>query len=317
MSHGRGSTGRSCKNAPLYWKNPQYLLAKYCQPVTLEARRIASAPSPSWCNRTMSSRTVPPHRFVYSADGMQIATYEFGDPVAPTVVVVHGFASSAVANWQLTGWTSDLTRAGFHVVAIDQRGHGASDKPHSPAAYSLEILVADVQRVLDAYVLEKVNYVGYSLGARVGWQAARELDGRIVRAVLGGIPDGDPLRHFRVADARAHIEHGTEIDDRLTGVYLAMARSLPGNDLWALVALVEGMRGGSQPGPENAPRHPLLFATGSEDRLLEASRALARAAPNAAFFEIPGRNHFNAPTARAFRRAAIGFLTTQDPTAAS
>lgn len=240
---------------------------------------------------------------------MQIATYEFGDPVAPTVVVVHGFASSAVANWHLTGWTRDLTRAGFHVIGIDQRGHGASDKPHSPAAYTMEILVADVQRVLDAYVLDEVHYVGYSLGARVGWQAARELEGRIDRAVLGGIPDGDPLRRFRVEDARAHIEDGTEVDDRLTGAYLTMARALPGNDLRALVGLVEGMRGGSQPGAENAPRQPLLFATGSEDRILEASRTLARAAPDAAFFEIPGRNHFNAPTARAFREAAIEFLT--------
>ncbi len=240
---------------------------------------------------------------------MQLATYEFGDPTAPTVVVVHGFASSAVANWHLTGWTRDLTRAGLHVIAIDQRGHGASDKPHSPAAYTMEILVADLQRVFDAYLLDEVDCVGYSLGARVGWQAARKLEGRIRRAVLGGIPDGDPLRRFRVADARAQIEHGTEVDDRLTGAYLSMARALPGNDLRALVALVEGMRGGSQPGAENAPNQPLLFATGSEDRILEASRALARAAPDATFFEIPGRNHFNAPTARAFRQAAIGFLS--------
>ncbi|WP_241981416.1 alpha/beta fold hydrolase [Cryobacterium algoritolerans] len=257
----------------------------------------------------MSPRTAPPHRFVYSADGMQLATYEFGDPTAPTVVVVHGFASSAVANWHLTGWTRDLTRAGLHVIAIDQRGHGASEKPHSPAAYTMEILVADLQRVFDAYLLDEVDCVGYSLGARVGWQAARELEGRIRRAVLGGIPDGDPLRRFRVADARAHIEHGTDVDDRLTGAYLSMARALPGNDLRALVALVEGMRGGSQPGAENAPNQPLLLATGSEDRILEASRALAHAAPDATFFEIPGRNHFNAPTARAFRQAAIGFLS--------
>ncbi|WP_338145242.1 hypothetical protein [Cryobacterium fucosi] len=160
-----------------------------------------------------------------------------------------------------------------------------------------------------------MDYVGYSLGARVGWQAARELEGRIRRAVLGGIPDGDPLRRFQVADARAHIEHGTEVDDRLTGAYLTMARAVPGNDLRALVALVEGMRGGSQPGAGNAPAQPLLFATGSEDRILEASRALAHAAPDAAFSEIPGRNHFNAPTARAFRVAAIGFLGSRGTTA--
>ncbi|MDY7556357.1 hypothetical protein RGU41_06075 [Cryobacterium sp. 10C3] len=176
----------------------------------------------------------------------------------------------------------------------------------------MDTLVADVQQVLDAYLLDEVAYAGYSLGARVGWQAARELEGRVTRAVLGGIPDGDPLTRFQVADARAHIEHGTEVGDRLTGAYLTMAKALPGNDLEALVALVEGMRDGPQPGPDNAPSQPLLFATGSEDRILEASRALAEATPAGSFFEIPGRNHFNAPTSRAFRDAAIAFLGTTD-----
>ncbi|WP_104081723.1 alpha/beta fold hydrolase [Cryobacterium sp. Y11] len=256
----------------------------------------------------MLQRTAPEHHFVLSPDGVQLATYEMGNPEHPTVFVVHGFASSVIANWHATGWTRDLTRAGFHVIGIDQRGHGASDKPHSPDAYTMELLVADVEAVLDAYLLTEVRYVGYSLGARVGWKAARDLGDRITQAVLGGIPDGDPLKRFQIADARAHLEHGAAVTDRLTGTYLEMAKSLPGNDLKALVALVEGMRDGPQPGAANAPGQPLLFATGSEDSILGASRALAEATPNGSFFEIPGRNHFNAPTSRHFREAARAFL---------
>ena len=256
----------------------------------------------------MLHRTAPEHRFVSSLDGVQLATYELGDPEQPTVFLVHGFASSAIANWHATGWTRDLTRAGFHVIGIDQRGHGASDKPDSAHAYTMELLVADVEAVLDAYLLTEVRYVGYSLGARVGWQAARELGVRITRAVLGGIPDGDPLKRFQIADARAHLESGREITDRLTGVYLEMAKALPGNDLAALVALVEGLRDGPQPSAATAPTQPVLFATGSEDSILDASRALAEATPHGSFFEIPGRNHFNAPTSRPFREAATAFL---------
>ena len=256
----------------------------------------------------MLHRTAPEHRFVPSLDGVQLATYELGDPEQPTVFVVHGFASSAIANWHATGWTRDLTRAGFHVIGIDQRGHGASDKPDSADAYTMELLVADVEAVLDAYLLSEVRYVGYSLGARVGWQAARELGARITQAVLGGIPDGDPLKRFQIADARAHLASGHKITDHLTGVYLEMAKALPGNDLAALVALVEGLRDGPQPGAANAPTQPVLFATGSEDSILDASRALAEATPHGRFFEIPGRNHFNAPTSRPFREAAIAFL---------
>ncbi len=47
-----------------------------------------------------------------SPDGLPIATYDFGDPDAPVVVAVHGFASGALLNWHASGWTRDLLRAG-------------------------------------------------------------------------------------------------------------------------------------------------------------------------------------------------------------
>ncbi len=244
-----------------------------------------------------------------SADGIRIATYEFGeDQDAPVVVALHGFASSATANWVHTGWVRQLERAGYRVVALDQRGHGASDKPHRPESYSMELLVSDLLAVMDTYLLDEVSLVGYSLGARVSWHASLELPTRVIRAVLGGIPDGDPLTRFRVDEARRFIADGEPVEDRLTEAYLTMARGIEGNDLTALVALVEGMRGGAQPDPANPPSQPLLFATGSEDRILEASRSLAASAPRGEFYEIPGRNHFNAPTSRAFRDRALEFL---------
>ena len=86
-----------------------------------------------------------------------------------------------------------------------------------------------------------------------------------------------------------------------------MAEGIPGNDLTALVALVEGMRGGEQPDPANPPQQPVLFAAGSEDPIIAASERLAAAAPHGEFFLIPGRNHFNAPTAGTFRTRALEF----------
>jgi pimeloyl-ACP methyl ester carboxylesterase len=246
--------------------------------------------------------------FVMSQDGLKIATYEWGAADAPTVILLHGFASGAILNWERTGWVRDLTRAGFHLIALDQRGHGASDKPHDPAAYTMQNLVADLLAVMDTYLIYDAQFAGYSLGARAGWQAALDLPDRLSRAVLGGIPDGDPLTRFQVDSARAFIADGSEVDDKLTRAYLDMAGGIPGNDLEALVALVEGMRGGLQPDPANPPHQPLLFATGSEDRIIDASRALAAATPHGTFFEIPGRNHFNAPTSRAFRDAAVEFV---------
>jgi pimeloyl-ACP methyl ester carboxylesterase len=256
---------------------------------------------------TLLPPAVPP-AMVMSPDGVPIATYDLGDQDAPVVVAVHGFASSAYANWIATGWVRELNRAGYRVLALDQRGHGSSGKPHDAAGYSMELLVADVRTVLDTYLVDEAVYVGYSLGARVGWHAALEGTHTITRLVLGGIPDGDPLTRFRVDEAKAFVADGTPVEDVLTRTYLTMARGIAGNDLAALVALVEGMRGGAQPDPADPPQQPVLFATGSEDRILPASERLAAAAPQGEFFVIPGRNHFNAPTARAFRTRALEFL---------
>lgn len=256
----------------------------------------------------MITPAAPPATGVASVDGVTIATYEFGEADARPVLLVHGFASSGLLNWRNSGWIRDLLRAGYRVIAIDQRGHGLSDKPHSPDAYTIDLLFADVQSVLDTYLLDEVDYVGYSLGARVGWRTAVQAPERIRRLVLGGIPDGDPLTRFRVDEARAFVADGTPISDRLTASYVTMAGSIRGNDLTALVSLVEGMRGGPQPDPTNPPLQHTLFATGSEDPILAESQSLAAATPQGSFFEIPGRGHFNAPTARRFRDSALTFL---------
>jgi pimeloyl-ACP methyl ester carboxylesterase len=252
----------------------------------------------------------PSPTIVMSGDGLRIASYHFPveSPDAQVVIALHGFASSAMTNWVQTGWTRHLGRAGLHVIAYDQRGHGASDKPHSPAEYSMELLVADLLAVIDTYGFDEVALVGYSLGARVSWHAALELPTRVTRAVLGGIPDGDPLTAFRADDALAYARGGPAVTHRLTNTYLTMAEGIPGNDLAALVGLVEGIRGGPQPDPSNPPSQPLFFATGSEDPIVDGSRALAAASPHAEFFEIPHRNHFNAPTSRPFRERGVAFL---------
>lgn len=254
---------------------------------------------------------LPPPKLVMASDGVRLASYEFGDdPAAPVVLAVHGFSSSASDNWVATGWVRELRRAGLRVIAYDQRGHGASGKPHEPSAYTMTQLVADLEAVIDTWLLDDVAYLGYSLGARVGWFGAIEVPHRIARAVLGGISDGD-LGGFDLDAARRRARDGTPIADRLTNAYVSVAERNPANDVEALIALIEGMRGDLVPEPGETPQQPVLFATGAEDPILGVSRDLAAATPHGAFLEIPGRNHFNAPTAGGFRRAGVEFLTAR------
>jgi len=254
---------------------------------------------------------LPAPRMVMASDGVRLASYEFGDdPSAPVVLAVHGFSSSAADNWVATGWVRDLRRAGLRVIAYDQRGHGASGKPHEPSAYTMTQLVADLETVIDAWLLDDVGHLGYSLGARVGWFGAIEAPHRIARAVLGGISDGD-LSAFDLDAARRHARDGGPIADRLTSAYVTVAERNPANDIEALIALIEGMRGDLVPDTAEAPQQPVLFATGTEDPILGVSRELAAATPRSAFVEIPGRNHFNAPTAGDFRRTGVAFLAAR------
>lgn len=256
---------------------------------------------------------MPSPQYVMSADGRRIATYLWGEEDAPTVLAVHGFASSCRDNWGSTGWVRDLTRAGFRVLGVDQRGHGASDKPHHAEDYSMDALVGDLVTVLDTYLLDTVLYAGYSLGARVGWQVAVQVPHHVERAVLGGIPDGRPLARLQIEQARAYADHGTPVEDPVTRNYVTLAERVAGNDLSALIALAEGMRlGDADPDPTHPPRQRILFATGSEDAIIERSRRLADATPNGTFVELPDRHHFNAPGSRVFRQAALEFFASRD-----
>lgn len=248
--------------------------------------------------------------YVMSPDGYRLATYTWRGGDGPVVVAVHGFASSTRDNWINTGWVRDLTRAGYRVLAMDQRGHGRSEKPHDPREYRLSTLVADVEAVLDTYLVDTAFYLGYSLGARVGWEVAQALRPRIARVVLGGVPDGVPLNRLDLEQCRAYVEHGTPVTDRVTQNYVQLIERVGGNDLRALLAIAEGLRdsGAADPDPAHAPDQPILFATGSLDAIIEGSKALAAACPQGRFVEIAGRHHFNAPGSRDFRRAALEFF---------
>jgi len=256
---------------------------------------------------------MPRPQFVEVGDGVALATYSWGDPDAPVVVVVHGFASSTADTWVHTGWVRMLEREGFRILGIDQRGHGASQKPHDAKGYAVRGLARDIEAVLETFLVDEALYVGYSLGARVGWQVLQDLGDRIPRAVLGGVPDGIPLDRLDVDQVCRYAEEGVPVTDPDTLSYIALAERVSGNDLYALLALAEGMRDSQsiEPDAVHAPQQPVLFATGSKDPVLEGSRRVAQAAPQSSFFEIPGRHHFNAPGSKDFRRAALQFLRAE------
>jgi non-heme chloroperoxidase len=102
--------------------------------------------------------------FATSSDGTRIAYRMAGDPARPPILLIHGWAQAGIC-WQAT---MDRLADRFHLVAIDLRGHGASDKPGDPAAYADTALWGDdIAAVITAAKLDRPSLVGWSYGARV------------------------------------------------------------------------------------------------------------------------------------------------------
>ncbi|HEX7835118.1 MAG TPA: alpha/beta hydrolase, partial [Pseudolysinimonas sp.] len=59
---------------------------------------------------------------VTAADGVQLHAFEVGPADGAVVLALHGFASTAAANWIATGWERPLLEAGFRLVGFDLRG---------------------------------------------------------------------------------------------------------------------------------------------------------------------------------------------------
>jgi pimeloyl-ACP methyl ester carboxylesterase len=98
----------------------------------------------------------------------------------PTILMLHGGGQNRFS-WKNTGQV--LADAGFHVVALDSRGHGDSDRAPD-ADYDVETLTADVMQVLDA-IGRPVILIGASMGGLTGILVAdRAGPDRVTRLVL-------------------------------------------------------------------------------------------------------------------------------------
>ncbi|HYF47822.1 MAG TPA: alpha/beta hydrolase [Planctomycetota bacterium] len=116
-----------------------------------------------------------------------------GEPV----VLIHGFLSSALLNWQLPGVSGALSKD-YKVILMDVRGHGASDKPVDDAAYGTE-MVEDVVRILDELKISKAHIVGYSMGGMIAGKLMVLHPDRVKSVALcgmGWLQDGSLLQKF-------------------------------------------------------------------------------------------------------------------------
>ena len=100
--------------------------------------------------------------------GLRIHYRVEGD--GPPLVFQHGFGDSLESAYEL-GYVEAL-RDNYQPILINARGHGASDKPHEPEAYSFQNVTTDVVAVLDALGIATAHYFGFSMGVKHGFAMA-------------------------------------------------------------------------------------------------------------------------------------------------
>jgi pimeloyl-ACP methyl ester carboxylesterase len=118
---------------------------------------------------------------------------EEGEPI----LFLHGFPESH-RTWREV--LPDLARD-FRVIAPDQRGFGASDKPEGVAQYRADKVVEDLIALADALGLGRFTLVGHDWGGAVAWLAALRHADRIARLVIVNAPHPLVFQKSLIEDA--------------------------------------------------------------------------------------------------------------------
>lgn len=138
-----------------------------------------------------------PLRFAHADldTGVRLRYAEAGDPAAEPLILLHGYSDS----WHSFSPVIPLLESRYRLLALDQRGHGASDQPAS--GYALRDLAEDVVALMDELGIRRATIVGHSMGSLVAQQVGLIAPERVERLVLIG--SGTQLGRMNDRDAFA------------------------------------------------------------------------------------------------------------------
>jgi len=227
-----------------------------------------------------------------------------GDPI----VLVHGFASSKNVNWVYPTWVSDLRKDGRRVIALDNRGHGESEKLYDPAQYSIPAMASDALALMDHLDIARADVMGYSLGARIAAWLGLKQPARLRSAILGGIgiamiEGGGPGENVATALEAPTLEDVTDPVGRTFRAFADQTRS----DRLALAACLRRPRAPLTEADVAKATVPVLVVLGERDFAGPADKLIA-ALPDARLVSLPRTDHFGTPKDFRFVQAALDFV---------
>ena len=128
-----------------------------------------------------------------STNGISLHTAIAGPGDGEPVFFLHGFPEA----W--FGWEAQigpLVKAGFRVIAPDQRGYNLSDKPAGVASYRMAVLVEDILGLATALGHERFFLAGHDFGAMVAWNLAMRAPERLKRLAIANVPHPAVMQRY-------------------------------------------------------------------------------------------------------------------------
>ena len=135
-----------------------------------------------------SSKSFKASSISLKANGFVFDALAAGPKSGPLILLLHGFPQFSDA------WTSvipQLTRAGYRVIAVNQRGYSKRARPPLVGDYALTNLVADAVGFADAVGAPRFHLVGHDWGGAVAWSVAASHSERLYSLTVLSTPHLD------------------------------------------------------------------------------------------------------------------------------
>lgn len=231
----------------------------------------------------------------------------------PPVLLIHGFASNVQVNWVSTAWVRFLREKGYRVIAMDNRGHGESEKLYRLEDYGAPIMAEDARRLLDHLGIAQACVMGYSMGARITAFLALAHPGRVKAAVFGGLGYNMVRGMAGTGPVAAALEAPTidDVTNDTARTFRAFAEQT-NSDLKALAACIRSSRDPLSAEDVAKISCPVLVAVGEKDVVGGSAEKLAELIPGARALTIPGRDHMKAVGDKTYKEGVAAFLAEVD-----
>lgn len=289
-------------------------------------------------------------------------------------LMIHGFATRGDQLYGGTGWIRQYLRAGYPVLVVNLPYHtneylkdpqftvdcklpnntgvrsrsipfnsvpavDAAGQPLTPihlltGALAQLLRTVATENDLGVELQPRAHVIGFSFGARIGWELALTHPEAVASLTLGGLPLHDHLITLRAMleaheDTSASASAETPAADSTDEAIASFTSIIDGSPIQpdALLKFVRipfgpffdvpALRAGSPDLPAGHPgahpRVPIAVVLGDADTIAadgaELYDMVREDNPLNRFISLPGRDHVNALTSGAFRRGALAFAT--------